>query len=122
MYKDDNMIGCCNDSLLRMMIEGRGNNSGSDNGCSRNNDYSRGNNYSRDNGCSCENDGCHNDNSTGSTWGLSDYPLASVFAPLQNFDNLYDTDMALKQGTAFAELDLPFMGDRRVTKGGNCRG
>lgn len=104
MYKDDNIIGGCNDSLLRMMIEGRGNSSGSDDGCS------------------CENDGCHNDNSHSKSWGLYDYPLASVFAPLQSFDDLYDKDTALKEGTAFRVLNLPFKGDRRVTKGGSCRG
>jgi len=54
-------------------------------------------------------------------WGLEGYPLASVFAPLQSFDNLYDAETALKQGTIFAELDLPFMG-RTVQKGGCCRG
>ena len=56
-----------------------------------------------------------------SMWGLEGYPLASVFSPLQNFDNLYDCETALKQGTIFAELDLPFSG-RTVQKGGNCRG
>ncbi len=53
-------------------------------------------------------------------WGLSGYPLASVYAPLQKFCELYDLDTALMRGTAFSELDLPFVcGD---TKGGPCRG
>lgn len=55
------------------------------------------------------------------TWGLDNYPLASVFVPLQEFDKLFDMDTALSRGTVFAELDLPFMGDS-VYKGGSCRG
>lgn len=56
------------------------------------------------------------------TWGLEGYPLASVYAPLQSFQNLYDADTALKNGTLFAELYLPFMGESVANKGGNCRG
>ena len=55
------------------------------------------------------------------TWGLENYPLASVYAPLQSFDDLYDKETALMKGTVFAELDLPFMGES-IYKGGNCRG
>ena len=55
------------------------------------------------------------------TWGLTGYPLASVYAPIQDFDKLYDLDVALKRGTVFEELDLPFMGES-VYKGGSCRG
>ena len=54
----------------------------------------------------------------GTKWGLHDYPLASVFAPLQEFRNLYDRDTALKHGTIFSELHLPFMGES--VKGGGC--
>lgn len=54
-------------------------------------------------------------------WGLIGYPLASVYAPLQEFENLYDRDTALVRGTIFSELDLPFMG-KTVSKGGCCRG
>ena len=56
------------------------------------------------------------------SWGLVDYPLASVYAPLQTFHKLYDMDTALQKGTLFAELDLPFMGESVANKGGNCRG
>ena len=55
------------------------------------------------------------------TWGLEGYPLAMVYAPLQKFDNLYDKETALGQGTLFSELDLPFMGES-VVKGGGCHG
>lgn len=106
MYKDDNMIGGCNDALLRMMLEGRGNSCPA---CEDESADSRG-------GC---NSGCDNDRRS---WGLTGYPLASVYAPLQEFDNLYDVETALKHGTAFSELDLPFTGSRRVSKGGSCRG
>ena len=57
----------------------------------------------------------------GDTWGLENHPLASVYAPLQIFRNLYDRDTALMKGTIFTELDLPFMG-KTIMKGGNCRG
>lgn len=53
------------------------------------------------------------------TWGLTNYPLASVFAPLQPFRNLYDCQTAWNRGTVFSELDLPFMGET-VSKGGSC--
>ena len=64
------------------------------------------------------------------TWGLSDYPLGMVYAPLQQFRNLYDRETALRQGTLFRELDLPFhgesvangVGQRNEWKGGSCRG
>ena len=55
------------------------------------------------------------------SWGLAGYPLAMVYSPIQEFHNMYEIDAALRQGTVFKELDLPFMG-MSVTKGGNCRG
>lgn len=56
------------------------------------------------------------------TWGLTGYPLASVYAPLQVFNRLYDMDTALKNGTVFEELYLPFIGESVANNGGNCRG
>lgn len=56
------------------------------------------------------------------TWGLEGYPLASVYAPLQEFHKLYDMDTALKNGTLFSELYLPFEGQSVANKGGTCRG
>ncbi len=44
------------------------------------------------------------------TFGM---PLAMVYAPCQPWRNLYEPDKALKQGTLFADLDLPFLGSRR---------
>lgn len=52
-------------------------------------------------------------------WGLYEYPLAMVYAPLQAFRSLYDPKTALQKGTLFAELDLPL---ESVTRGGcGCR-
>ncbi len=72
------------------------------------------------NGCGCENDvpdhGC---GSHVGGWGLTSYPLAMVYSPLQDFRELYDLDKALERGTLFAELDLPFEGGKEG-KGG-CR-
>ena len=45
-----------------------------------------------------------------STWGLVGYPLASVYAPLQEWRELYDEEKGLAHGTLFAELDKPFLG------------
>ncbi len=46
----------------------------------------------------------------GSKWGLVEYPLASVYAPLQEWRDTYDEEMALQHGTLFHELDKPFLG------------
>lgn len=47
---------------------------------------------------------------TAQTWGLAGYPLASVYAPLQEWRALYDEEKGLAHGTLFAELDKPFLG------------
>ena len=41
------------------------------------------------------------------SWGLSEYPLAMVYASCQTFRGLYDPATALSRGTLFTELDLP---------------
>ena len=43
-------------------------------------------------------------------WGLEGYPLASVYAPLQKWQNLYDNETGLSRGTIFKELEKPFLG------------
>ena len=70
-------------------------------------------------GCGCENqnDGCGNANGG---WGLDSHPLAMVYSPLQHFRDIYDPEIALGRGTLFAELDLPFEGDKNKN-GGGCR-
>ena len=69
--------------------------------------------------CGCE--GTAGKSCPANKWGVKDYPLASLYAPIQCFKSLYEPELALKNGTLFEELDLPFMGDS-VYKGGNCRG
>lgn len=55
------------------------------------------------------------------TWGLDNYPLASVYSAIQIWRNLYEPEEALKRGTLFKELDLPFVcGD--ISVGGGCCG
>lgn len=58
--------------------------------------------------------------SSRTTWGLTSYPLASMYAPLQEWRNVYETELALSKGTMFRELELPFVcGNKR---GGSCNG
>jgi len=54
-------------------------------------------------------------------WGLQGHPLASVYAPIQQWRNLYDKETALERGTIFSELDLPFICGG-MTEGGKCNG
>ncbi len=55
-------------------------------------------------------------------WGLSNHPLAMVYAPCQGFHSLYDLDTALVRGTLFSELDLPLeaVGGNRGSVCGGC--
>lgn len=41
-------------------------------------------------------------------WGLKDFPLGMVYAPLQEWRGLFDLETAYSRGTLFRELDLPF--------------
>ena len=54
----------------------------------------------------------------GSRYGIDNRPVGSVYAPLQNFDCLYDTHRALARGTLFSSLDLPL----EAGNGGRCHG
>lgn len=54
-----------------------------------------------------------------SRFGLTDRPLGSVYAPIQDFDGLYDPEKALARGTLFSSLDLPL---EVASGGGKCRG
>ena len=53
---------------------------------------------------------CEEEKPVRKTWGLVGYPLASVYAPLQEWRDLYDEEKGLAQGTLFSELDKPFLG------------
>ena len=68
-----------------------------------------------ENACSCQG-GC---GEYEGGWGLSSYPLAMVYSPLQKFHELYEIDVALERGTLFSELDLPFEGGK--TNKGGCK-
>ena len=68
-------------------------------------------------GCGNHGDGCGN---ADGGWGLESHPLAMVYSPLQHFRELYEPEIALGRGTLFAELDLPFEGDKNKN-GGGCR-
>ena len=46
--------------------------------------------------------------------------MASVYAPLQIWRDIYDEDAGFHRGTIFKELDLPFVCGEK--KGGGCRG
>lgn len=50
-------------------------------------------------------------------WGLVNYPLASVYAPMQEWQNLYDNETGLSRGTIFKELEKPFLGAGGVRNG-----
>lgn len=41
---------------------------------------------------------------------LNDLPLAMSYVPFQRWQNIYPLEKALKRGTMFADLDLPFKG------------
>lgn len=58
---------------------------------------------------------------SGSRWGLEGYPLAMVYAPLQNFTELYDPEKGLARGTIFSQLDLPLMSEGHAGRGGMMR-
>ena len=94
MYKDDNMItNGYSETLLKMMSDGVSApscNIGERSKCS-------------DNG-----------------WGLEGYPLASVYAPLQEWKDIYEIELGFSRGTIFGELDLPFLCGEK--SGGGCCG
>ena len=46
----------------------------------------------------------------GNGWRLYEYPLATVYAPYQQFRGVYKCSEALEHGTLFSELYLPFEG------------
>lgn len=96
MFNDNAIKDVCCASELEKILSGRGNTP-----------------QSRLDLPSCEgNDSKH---------GLKGYPLAMVYAPMQEFGNLYELDKGFKMGTIFSELDLPFMG-RSLSHKGNTGG
>ena len=125
MYTEDDTMTPrerISEDMLRRMLDGDYRNNGNNGG----NAWERRENSSCNNhaNSSCNNyanSSCNN-HANGGSWALRGYPLASVFAPYQEFRGLYDRETALKQGTVFLELDLPFMGASIANRGGSCRG
>ena len=52
-------------------------------------------------------------------FGVENTVLAAVWAPLNRFEGVYDTDTAMRRGTMFAALDKPFYGGQKEV---DCRG
>ncbi len=52
-------------------------------------------------------------------FGVENTVLAAVWAPLNRFEGIYDTDTAMRRGTMFAALDKPFYGGQKEV---DCRG
>lgn len=48
--------------------------------------------------------------------GIDSFPIAMAYVPWQTWENIYEADMGLKQGTIFKELDKPFVCGRGVRK------
>lgn len=46
-------------------------------------------------------------------FGVQGGHLATLYIPVQEFDDLYDEESALQHGTLFRALDLPFVGGKR---------
>ena len=46
-------------------------------------------------------------------FGVPGGSLATLYIPVQEFEDLYDEETALQQGTLFRGLDLPFVGGKR---------
>lgn len=64
-----------------------------------------------------ENNGAGNRKS----WGLEGYPLAMMYAPIQEWRELYDNGTGFVRGTIFKELDFPFHGSERDDGRGMCK-
>lgn len=82
-------------------------------------------------GCTCEHDHTHScaemQGEIGNPYpcgpnGVTERSLAMVYAPIQPWRGVYEPQIALCRGTLFRELDMPFYGDQKSAKGGNCRG
>jgi len=52
-------------------------------------------------------------------FGVENAVLAAVWAPLNRFEDIYDTDTAWRRGTMFAALDKPFYGGQKEV---DCHG
>jgi len=46
--------------------------------------------------------------------GIDSFPIAMAYVPWQYWENIYEADKGLKQGTIFKDLDKPYTGCRKV--------
>ena len=60
-------------------------------------------------GCNCNEDSFENEMDC-----LEGHSLAMVYSPCQKFENLYEAAEALKRGTVFTALDMPFLGGKEA--------
>ena len=81
-----------------------------------------GNNGAQGDGCGCGEQGVIGNSHPCGENGVEGRSLAMVYAPIQSWGNIYDPQTALTRGTLFRELDMPFFGDKKADRGGNCRG
>ena len=52
---------------------------------------------------------------------VNSFPLAMAYVPMQRYEKLYCAEDALKNGTLFEDLNLPFYGSVSYTHLGGCR-
>lgn len=89
-------------------------NNGHNNGCGNNCNNNR-NDMGNVGGSNCNH---HNNNNVHNT---NTCPLAMVYAVKQEWQNIYDPEIALLNGTVFEELNMPFYKSGCSINGG-CRG
>lgn len=47
---------------------------------------------------------------------IDSFPIAMAYVPWQQWENIYEADLGLKQGTIFKDLDKPYTCGRGVRK------
>lgn len=92
---------------------------GNNGGTANNNTGSSAGNSAGNTGTRRPRSGCGDD--AAGRYGLTDLPVAMTYAPVQNFNGLYEPAQALARGTMFSALDLPLLAVGNGT-GGKRRG
>lgn len=111
MYRDDDFLTRrerINDNLLRQLL-GESDEGSENMNSGRNTNRNIPHTHEQEPNCRQNMPRAEQMNKMRKTWGLTDYPLAIVYAPLQEWRKLYDNETALSRGTIFEELDLPFL-------------
>lgn len=71
------------------------------NSCAGNHNYMQNDNMPENN-CGCKDNNPH----------MGHMPIAMAYVPIQKWGEMYDPENALRQGTAFPQLNLTFCGSR----------